>query len=136
MATTSVIKVERYSVVVQDEPGQGAAVLAGLAAGKADLLAVWGYPLQGGAKIEIIPADSVAFKAAAKAAKIKVKKESAAFLVEGRSKVGALAEVMKALAEANINAEAVQAVKVGSKYGALVEVAGKDARKAAKALGV
>ena len=136
MAMTSATKVERYSITVPDEPGQGAAILAGLAGGKADLLAVWGYPVPGGSRIEIIPADPVAFKAAAKSAKVKAKKEAMAFLVEGRSKVGALAEVMNALGEAKVNATAVQAVKVGTKFGALVEVAGKDVRKTAKALGL
>ena len=130
-------KVERFSVDVPDQAGEGARVLNALAAGKADLLAAWGYPLGGGnAKIELVPKDAVKMKAAAKAAKIKVKRESAAFCVVDRNKVGALAAALATLAEKGVNIRAVQALAVGGKYGALIEVDSKDARKAAKALGV
>ena len=137
MADT-IAKVDRFSIEVPAKPGEGARVLGSLAAGKADLLAVWGYPLgsSGKVKIEVVPADTAVFKAAAKAAKIKVKKESAAFCVVGRNKVGALAEAIGKLGEKGITIHAAQAIAVGGKYGALVEVEAKDVRKAARALGV
>ena len=87
-------------------------------------------------KVEIIPEDSAAFKAACKAAKIKVKKECAAFCVVGRNKVGALLPALEALAAKGITIHAAQAIAVGTKYGTLIEVAPKDVRKAAAALGV
>ncbi len=132
----AVMKVERYSIEVADQPGEGARVLGALAAENADLLAAWGYPLgtTGTAKIEVIPADPAAFRAAAKKAKIKATKECAAFCVVGRNKVGALAGMLEKLAAKGINVHAVQAVAVGGKYGALIEVAAKDVRKAAAAL--
>ena len=137
MADT-ITKVDRFSVEVDQKPGEGARVLGALAAGKADLLAVWGYPLgsTGKVKIELVPADAAAYKAAAKAAKIKVKRESAAFCVVGRNKVGAVAEAMGKLGEKGITIHAAQAIAVGGKYGALIEVESKDVRKAAAALGV
>ncbi len=137
MAKLDVKKVERFSIEVPDEPGQGAQVLGAIAAGGADLIAAWGYPYggEGSAKIEVIPADSAAFRAAAKKAKIKAKKECAAFCVTGRNKVGALADALSLLAAKGINVHAVQAIGVGSKFGALIEVASKDVRKAAGALG-
>lgn len=136
MANVEVKKVDRFSVEVPNEAGQGAGVLGALSAGKADLLAAWGYPYGDRAKIELIPADGAAFKAAAKNAKIAVKKEAAAFCVGGKNKVGALAEVMGMLAAAGVNVHAVQAIGMGGKFGALIEVDAKDVRKASKALGV
>lgn len=136
MANVEVKKVDRFSVEVPNEAGQGSRVLGAISEGKVDLLAAWGYPYGDRAKIEVIPADSAAFKTAAKKAKIAVKKESAAFCVGGKNKVGALAEVMGALAAAGVNVHAVQAIGMGSKFGALVEVDSKDLRKASKALGV
>lgn len=129
-------KVERYSIEVSDRAGEGARVLGALAAGKADLVAAWGYPLgsTGTTKIEVVPADSATFRAAARKAKIKVKRESAAFCVVGRNKVGAVAALLETLGSKGINVHAVQAIAVGGKYGSLIEVAPSDVRKAAAAL--
>ena len=131
-------KVDRFSVDVPDKAGEGARVLGALAAGKANLLAVWGYPLGGSGKsrIEIVPKDSAALKAAAKAAKIKVKRESAALYATGRDKLGVVSAALAKLAEAGVNVHAVQAICAGAKYGCLIEVDSKAMRKAAKALGV
>ncbi len=129
-------KVERFSVMVPAESGQGAKLMTALVDGKAGLIAMWAYPCGEQVKVEVIPEDSVAFKAACKAAKIKAKKESAAFCVIGRNKVGALLPALAKLAEKGIKIHAAQAIAVGTKYGSLIEVDSKDVRKAAKALGV
>jgi len=135
MADT-ITKVERYSVEVPAKAGEGAKLLAALAAGKADLIALWAYPLGKNEKVELVPADAAKLKAAAKAAKIKLKRESAAFCVVGRNRIGAVGAAAAKLAEAGVKIHAAQAIAVGSKFGALVEVDSKDVRKAAKALGV
>lgn len=134
----AIVKVERYSVDVLDQPGEGARVLAALEAAKINLVGCWGYPVEsaGAARIELIPADGAALRAAAKKAKIKVKKECGAFCVADRNKAGALAAVLTKLAEKGINVHAVQAVATGTKYGAVIQVASKDVRKAARVLGV
>ncbi len=131
-------KVERYSTDVVAKPGEGARVLGALAAGKVDMLSVWAYPLgnSGQARIEIVPKDSAKLKAAAKQAKIKLKRESAAFYISGRDKIGVLGESLVGLAKAGITIHAAQAVSVGTKFGCVVEVDSKNVRKAAKALGV
>ncbi len=129
-------KVERYSVEVAQKPGQGLALLKALAEGKAGVIALWAYPAGEAEKVEIIPEDSTAFKAACKAAKIKAKKESAAFCVVGKNKTGALLPVLEKLAAKGITIHAAQAVAVGTKFGSLIEVDPKDVRKAASALGV
>ena len=135
MADT-VSKVERFSTEVPWESGQGKKLTDALTAGRADLLALWAYPIGGNVKIEMVPSDTAKFKAACKAAKVKLKKECAAFCVVGRNKIGALDPVVTALAAKGIRIHAIQAISVGSKYGALIEVESKDVRKAAKALGV
>jgi len=135
MADT-VTKVDRFSTEVPWEAGQGKKLTDALAAGQADLIALWAYPLGGNVKIEMVPSDTAAFKTACKAAKIRVKKECAAFCVVGRNKLGALDPAVTALAAKGIRIHAVQALAVGGKYGALIEVESKDVRKAAKALGI
>ena len=133
-----VSKVERYSVDVPNQAGTGASTLAALAAGGANMQAAWGYPLgaSGASRIELVPKDAAALKAAAKKAKIKLNREAAAFYVVGRDKVGAVGATLAKLAAKGINVHAVQAASSGTKYGCLIEVDAKDVRKAAKALGV
>lgn len=134
----AVTKVDRFSVDVPDQPGEGARVLEALAAEKVNLIAAWGYPLgsTGTARIELVPADPAALKTAARKAKIKLNKECAAFHVAGPDKPGAVAAAARKLADAGVNIHAVQAVSAGSRYGCLIEVAAQDVRKAAKALGL
>ena len=136
--TETIAKVERFSVNVPDKVGEGARILEALKAGKANLIAAWGYPLGagGGARIELAPADAAALRAAAKKAKIKLTRECAAFHITGRNRIGAVGAALAKLAEKGINVHAVQAVCSGLKYGCLIEVDAKDVRKAARALGV
>lgn len=132
-----VVKVDRFSVDVPDQPGEAARILEALAGAKVSLNAFWGYPMGSGgtARLELVPADAAAFKAAAKTAKIKVNKETPAFQVVGKNKAGALAAVLSKLAAAGINVHAVQATTAGSQFGSLIHVAAGDVRQAAKALG-
>ena len=129
-------KVERFSVMVSAQAGQGAKLLTGLAGGKAGLIALWAYPYGKEVKVEVIPEDAAKFRAACKTAKIKATRESAAFYVSGRNKTGVLLPTLAKLAGKGIVIHAAQAIATGSKYGALIEVDSKDVRKAATALGV
>lgn len=135
---TAITKVDRFSVDVPHQAGEGARVLEALAAEKVNLIAAWGYPLgdSGQARIELVPADSAALRAAARKAKIKLNKEAVSFHVVGPDKPGALAAALRKLADAGISIHALQAVSAGSRYGCLIEVAASDVRKAAKALGL
>jgi hypothetical protein len=137
MATT-ISKVERFSVEVPHQAGEGARLLEALAAEKVNLIAAWGYPLgdSGQARIELVAADGAALRAAARKAKIKLNKEAVSFHVVGPDKPGAVAATLRKLADAGISVHALQAVSSGSRYGCLIEVAAADVRKAAKALGV
>ena len=136
--TDTIAKVERFSVEVPDQAGEGARLLGVLSAAKVNLIAAWGYPLgsPGVARMELIPADSAALRAALRKAKIRAKRECAVFHVTGRDKVGALGAALATLAGKGVNIYALQAASSGGKYGGVIMVDGKDVRKAAKALGV
>ena len=133
-----IIKVERFSIEIPHRTGEGARILDALAAAKVNLVGLWAYPLGGGetAKIEIVPLDSAALKAAAKAAKIKLNKESTGFHVVGKHRAGVLASVLSKLAAAGVNVRAVQASSAGTRFGCLLQVEPQDVRKASKALGL
>ena len=133
-----IVKVDRFYVDIPNKAGEGARILALLAGAKVRLVALWAYPLGGGqtTRLELVPADSAAFKAATKKAKIKFNKDAASFHIVGKDKTGVLASALAKLAAIGVNIRAVQAVSAGSRFGSLVEVEAGDVRKAAKALGV
>lgn len=130
-------QVEHYSFSISNKVGEGARVLGALRDAGVNFTAIWGYP--GGAKgaqFELIPENGSAFAAAAKQAKLKVKK-SAAFYIHGEDHPGAIADALKKLAEARINVGAVQAICGGTgTYGAVIFLAAKDMEKAAAILGI
>jgi hypothetical protein len=71
-----------------------------------------------------------------KKAGVKVSPRRTAFLVEGKDRIGALAEVLRKLGDAKINVAAVDAVAIGGgRYGAIVFVRRNDVNRAARALG-
>jgi hypothetical protein len=133
-----ITKVDRFSVDVPNKAGEGARILGALAAERVSLVALWAYPLGGGkmTRVEIVPSDSAAFKAATRKAKVNVAKEATSFHLVGKDKAGVLASVLAKLAAIGVNVRAVQAVSAGSRFGSLIEVEAGDVRKAAKALGM
>jgi hypothetical protein len=128
--------VDYYYVTTSSKPGEGARVLATLRDAGVNLLAFSGFPKGRRAQLDFIPADSTAFKAAAKRAKWKVTGPKRAFLVQGADRTGAVGEVFARLADAKINVTALDALCTGDgQYGALFWVAPKDVKKAAALLG-
>jgi hypothetical protein len=132
------IRIAQYfKMTTQDKPGEGARALGLLRAAGVNLLAFSGFPRNRRAQLDFVASDPVAFKAAAKQAKLKIQGPKACFLVEGDDRPGAGAELMATLADAKINITALQAVCAGAgRYGALLFVKPRDVKKAAKALGV
>ena len=129
-------KVAYFAMDVPNKPGEGAKVLGALADAGVNLLAFTGFPSGRKAQIDFVPEDAAMFKQAAKAAKIKTRPQKFGFLVQGDDRKGAVAELLKTLAEKKINVTAVDAVSAGSGlYAAILWVASRDVNKAAKALG-
>jgi len=101
-----------------------------------DLRAFHAFPSARRTQLDFVPQDGGAFKAAAKAAGIKLSKPKAVFHFEGGDRVGAISGILGKLAAAGINATASEAVSTTSgRFAGLLWVAPRDVNKAAKALG-
>lgn len=129
--------VDYYYTMASDKAGEGARALATFKSAGVNLLAFSGFPEGKKSQLDFVPADSAAFAAAAKAAKLEVKGPKKVFVIEGEDRVGALEDVLSRLARAGINVTAVDAVIGGAgRWGALLWVKPADVKKAAQALGV
>jgi hypothetical protein len=126
-----------FKIETPDKPGEFARALIFLHEAGVNLLAFAGFPRGRRDQLDFIPSDPTAFKAAAKAAKWKLKGPKTCFLVEGEDRQGALTDLLKRLADAKINVTAIDAVCGGAgRYGALFWLKPRDVKKAAKALGI
>lgn len=129
-------KVPYFAMDVPNRPGKAARVLSALADTGVNLLAFSGFPSGRKAQLDFIPEDVRVFKKAAKATKIKTRPQKICFLVQGYDRKGAVADVLKKLADKKINVTAIDAVSAGAgRYAAILWVKPKDVNKAAKALG-
>jgi hypothetical protein len=129
-------KVAYFALDIPNKPGEGARVLKALADGGVNLLAFSGFPRNRKAQLDIIPEDVAVFKNAVKTAKIKTRPQKFGFLIQGDDRKGAVADLLKTLAEKKINVTAIDSVSAGAgSYAAILWVGTKDVGKAAKALG-
>lgn len=130
----TVRKVEYYVAQIPNKPGEGARVLEALRG--VNLLAFTGFPSGKKSQVDFVPEDAMAFKVAAKQAKLKVKVKKGGFLVQGDDHQGAVADLLDRLANAKVNVTAIDGVAAGmGRWGAILWVKPKDVNKAAKALG-
>jgi len=129
-------KVDYFYIETPNKPGEGAKALAALRDAGINLLAFSGFPSGRRAQIDFIPEDTVAFKAAAKKAGLKLSSKKTGFLIQGDDRAGAIADIVAKLAAANINITAMSGVSASAgRYGAIMWVKGPDVRRAAKVLG-
>jgi hypothetical protein len=135
MADT-VRSVDYYYVTVPDVPGEGQRVLTALKESGVNLLAFLGFPEGGQAQLDLVPEDPEALKSAAEQAGVTLSEAKRVFLIQGDDRVGAVADTITKLAEANINVTAAAAAGAGSgRYGMILWVAPADVEKAASTLG-
>ncbi len=129
-------KVAYFAMDVPNRPGEGARVLEALAGAGVNMLAFTGFPSGRKSQMDVIPDDVVLFRKAAKAAKVKTRPQKFGILVQGNDRKGAVAGLLKILAEKKINVTAIDAVSAGAnRYGAILWVKPGDVNKAAKTLG-
>jgi hypothetical protein len=129
-------KVSYFTMDVADKPGEAARVLNALSQAGVNFLAFSGFPRGRRAQLDFIPENVAFFKKALSRAKIKVRPKKTGFLVQGDDRPGAVAEVLRKLADKKINVTAVDAVSAGGGlWGAILWVNAKKVSKAAKALG-
>lgn len=128
--------VSYYKAYASNRPGQGAKVLTALRDAKVNLLAFTGFPRGQRAQMDFVPESAAGFKKAAKKLGLRLGVPKKGFLVQGRDRVGAIAEILAKLAQAKINVTAVDAVSAGQgRYGAIFWVKPKHVAKAARILG-
>jgi len=135
MADT-VKKVDYFSMKVPNRRGEAAKALEALAASNVNLLAFTGFPVGGGrSQIDFVPANSPAFRRAAKKAGLKPNARKTGFVVTGSDRPGAIARVLKKIAATGVNVTAIDAVCAGKgRYGAIFWVKAKDVSKTARTL--
>jgi len=129
-------RVDYFYIEVPDRPGVGADVLAHLRESGVNLIALTGFPRGRRAQIDFVPEDAKAFREAARKARWKVTGPRKGFLAQGEDRPGAIADILRTLADAGINVTAVDAVCAGAgRYGAIFWVPPRDVSRAARVLG-
>jgi len=134
MATT-IRKLGYYSMKVANRPGSGAQLLDALKLAGVNLHAFTGFPERGGAQVDFVPENEVAFRRAARKAGLKLSARKTVFLMQGDDRAGALTTALGKLAQARINLVALDAVTAGKKrFGAIFWVRKQNVARAARIL--
>lgn len=133
MAET-VRQVDYFYIEVPHAKGEGARILRALKEAGVNLVAFSGFPAGRRAQLDFIPVDAAAFKNAAKANRWKAVGPKRVFLIQGEDRIGAVADIVGKLADANINVIAIDAICAAEGYGALCWVAPRDVKKAGRVL--
>ena len=129
-------KVEYFSIHVSNTPAKAFGVLSTLVSSGINLLACIGIPRGRRAQIDVVPADTRQFKAAAKKAGLKFTPEKSGFLIQGSDRPGALAAHLHKLGDRGINVTGIDALSAGEgRWGAIIWVDDAAVRKAARVLG-
>ena len=128
--------VEYFYVMAPQKPGVGAALLAELQQNGVNLLAFSGFPSGRGAQVDFVPEDAASFRAVAKKAKWKLMGPTRALRGVGDDRAGAVADIMRRLAEAKINVTALQAVCAGAgRFGIILWTSPTAIARAGRLLG-
>ncbi len=132
----TVRKLDYFALAMPDRPGAGARLVAALKDNGVNLLAFSGFPAGRKSQIDLVPEHAPALRAAARKLKLALGAKKTCFVLQGDDRVGALADTLQRLADAQINVTAIQAVTAGmGRYGAIFWVRPRDVARAAKALG-
>jgi hypothetical protein len=133
-------RLEYYSAVIANKPGEGARVLAALRDAGADFTDVNAYPIGNPLKarkttVDFVPSDPKAFKKAAKLVGLEIGAKLPCIFVTGEDRPGMGAEILAKLGAAGINVIAMHMVCAGAgRVGGMVFVEASVAAKAARVL--
>jgi hypothetical protein len=107
-----------------DSPGEAFRLLSSMKEGGVNLLAFSAFPDgTNRCQVDFIPENPDLFLKAARQAGLTVSDKKQCFLIDGADRPGAVAEVLKRLADAKINVTAMDAVCAGGgRYGAILWV--------------
>lgn len=135
--STTVRVVEYFCVETRDQPGAAARILSYLMDRGVNLIVLHGFQRGASAQLDLVPADPVAFSRVIQDAKWQVEGPKKALYVEGEDRIGALIDHFTALADADINVLAADAVAArAGRFGAILWVKESDVHNAARALGI
>lgn len=127
-----------YYLTVKDQPGEAYRLLDRLAELGINLLAFTAIPIgPSTTQLTLFPEDEEDFTDMARHIGLKTDGPHHAILVQGHDKIGALAEVHKAIYEAGVNVYASSGVAAGGQgYGYILYVRPEAFRQATDALGI
>jgi len=131
-------RVDYYYVTVQDRPGEGYRLLAGLAAGGVNLLAFTAVPVGPNlVQLTLFPEDSKLLTQVAHDKGWNLLGPQQAFLIQGDDELGAFGGIHRLLADGGVNVFASTGVTDNrGGYGYLLYVKPEDVAAAASILGV
>ena len=123
--------------IVPNRAGQGARILAELAAAGINLLAYSGFPAGGGrSQLDLVVENVGPLRRVARQNGWRLSSVKRVFLIQGTDQVGAVNRHLQKLADAGINVTAADAVSAGQgRYGMILWVKPRDFARAARALG-
>jgi len=129
-------KVHYFKIDIPDKAGEGATVLGALRDAGVNLLAFTGFPRGRNAQLDLFPEDASALEKAAKKLGYPLSERKTGFLIQGKDRAGAIADIVSRLAAAKISITALAGVAAGEgHFGAILWVKPEDVEKAAKSLG-
>jgi len=131
-------RVDYYYADLPDQPGEGVKLLTKLKEGGVNLLSLTAFPRGSGtSQVVLVPEKPETLLKAAKTAGLTLSPRKQAFFINGKDRMGAVAETLGRLAQAKVNVTATNAAcGGGGAYGMILWVKPQDVDKAAKALGV
>jgi hypothetical protein len=131
----TVRKVEHFSTLVPNRPGQAFKVLSALVSAGIDLLACSGTPRGRRAQIEVVPDNTTRLRAAARRAGLVFESRRTGYLIRGTDRPGALASHLAKLASKQVNVTGIDALTTGrGRWGAIIWVDPEDVAKATRVL--
>jgi hypothetical protein len=136
--TDKIRKADYFYTHVPDTPGEAFRLLSKLREGGINLVAFSAFPSGGNkSQVDLVPESAEPFLKACKQAGISITGPKQCFLIDGADRPGAVADLLKRLADSKINVTATDAVcSGGGRYGAILWVKPEAMPAAAKALGV
>jgi len=131
----TVRKVEHFSTLVPNQPGQAFKVLSTLVSAGVDLLACTGTQRGRRAQIEVVPDDSTKLRRAARKAGLDFEARRTGYLFRGKDRPGALASHLAKLAAKEVNVTGIDALTAGrGRWAAIIWVDPDDIAKATRVL--
>ncbi|MCZ2151520.1 MAG: hypothetical protein LC126_27575 [Bryobacterales bacterium] len=133
----SVRRVRYYYVRLEDKPGKGYELLARLASEDVNLLAFSAVPYGSMVELTIFPENETALMNALERLGLQMTGPQHAFLIQGDDRLGAVAEIHKALFDASVNIYASSGVTDGlGHFGYVIYIKEGDHLAASRALGI